>query len=60
MAIEVRQLTITSSVRDGGGPGRADRDGEADQWQREQRLKEEILSECRRMMKELWDTARER
>jgi hypothetical protein len=60
LAIEVRQLTITSAVRDGSGPGRADRNAEADQWQREQRLKDEILSECRRMMAELRDTARER
>ena len=55
MAIEVRQITIKSLVS-----GDEDRERSSRPAQDMERLKEEILSECRRMLRELMRAERER
>ena len=56
MAIEVRQVTIKSVVASG-----KDEEKNAPDWrQEEERIKDEILSECRQMMHELMRANRER
>jgi hypothetical protein len=55
MAIEVRQMTIRSFV---AGDGEEER--ESLSRQETERLREEILTECRRMVLELMHADRER
>jgi len=55
MAIEVRQMTIKSFVSVD-----EERERTSGPAQDTERLKEEILSECRRMMRELLHADRER
>ncbi len=57
MSIEVRQISIHSRV---GVPDKADSRTLRDRERERERLKEEILAECRQMMLELLRTDRER
>ncbi len=56
MAIEVKQLTIRSSVRQDADAGDAEHGPEIDY----QALKEEILAECRRVVAEVLRERQER
>lgn len=55
MAIEVRQVTVRSTVQPG-----EDREAAAPPRHEPERMKEEILAECRRMVLEMMRSERER